>query len=66
MVKVAAGDGGMESLEELITRELKEAFDEFDKVRSLLSANVDSPLFHSHSLQTIFKNTIESQHLHQN
>ena len=33
--KVAGGDGkdgGMDSLEELITRELKEAFDEFDKV----------------------------------
>ena len=32
---MAGGDGkdsGMDSLEELITRELKEAFDEFDKV----------------------------------
>ena len=28
-------DGGMDSLEELITRELKEAFDEFDKVPSI-------------------------------
>ena len=65
MVKEAAGNGGMESLEELITRELKEAFDEFDKVRSLLSANVDTSPIHSHSLQTIFKNTIESQHFHQ-
>ena len=66
VVKVAAGNGGMESLEELITRELKEAFDEFDKVRSLLSANVDTSPIHSHSLQTIFESTIESQHLHQN
>ena len=55
MVKVAVGDGGMESLEELITRELKEAFDEFDKVRFLLSANVGSSPLHSHSLQTLFK-----------
>ena len=53
MVKVADGDGGMESLEELITRELKEAFDEFDKVRSLLSANVEtSPI---QSILILFK-----------
>ena len=53
VVKVAAGDGGMESLEELITRELKEAFDEFDKVRSLLSANVEtSPI---QSILILFK-----------
>ena len=60
VVKVAVGDGGMESLEELITRELKEAFDEFDKVRSLLSANVETSPIHSHSLQTIFKTQLRA------
>ena len=41
------GDGkdcGMDSLEELITRELKEAFDEFDKVPGIQDKSVASSI----------------------
>ena len=57
MVKVAAGNGGMESLEELITRELKEAFDEFDKVRSLLRQMLILPP----SILILFKLSLKAQ-----
>ena len=57
MVKVAAGNGGMESLEELITRELKEAFDEFDKVRSLLRQMLILPP----SILILFKLSFKTQ-----
>ena len=44
---MAGGDGkdcGMDSLEELITRELKEAFDEFDKVPGIRDKSIASSI----------------------